>query len=117
LLSLKQSKYLEFQFGVLVPPSDVFSFAVLVQECFSRRNPLVKAPALEEAAPVAVPMPSSVVGIVTRCQARNPLERPDFFSLQTSMRRLSIKTVGAAFVKRGQEGRRQDRVLEQVRPL
>ena len=100
----------------MIPPSDVFSFAVVLNECFDRQDPLRlsgKQPAVTSDA--AIPVPSSVAGIITRCQARNPLERPDFLSLQTSMRRLSIKTVGAAFVKRGQEGRRQDRVLEQVR--
>jgi hypothetical protein len=59
-------------------------------------------------------MPSEVNGFVVQCQDRNPLQRPDFPSLLTAMQQLQVQSVGAAFVRKGQEGRRQDRVLQQV---
>ena len=92
----------------MLPESDIFSFGALVQSIFE--------PALEPGTClIAVDMPAALQGLVTRCQARNPLERPDFPRIQAMLRNLHVGTVGAAFVQRGQEGRRQDRVLQQVR--
>eukprot|EP00730_Choanoeca_flexa_P008980 TRINITY_DN12566_c0_g7_i2.p1 TRINITY_DN12566_c0_g7~~TRINITY_DN12566_c0_g7_i2.p1 ORF type:complete len:785 (+),score=108.13 TRINITY_DN12566_c0_g7_i2:234-2357(+) len=104
--------------GLLVPASDVYSFAIVAQETFDRQ-----APKLHEnkqlstmSGLLAVPIPPAVQGVLTQCQSRNPLERPSCQRIQKVLRRQRVQTVGQVFVQRGLEGRRQDRVLQQVFP-
>ena len=116
----------------MLPALDVYSFGVIVEECFLRQDPrrgshdacndLKKQPDTLYSKPMArgrrsslaVNIPPYVAVIVSRCQHKDVTKRPEFLDVQRLLKQLGETSVGKAFLRRGVEGRRQDRVLQQV---
>jgi hypothetical protein len=63
---------------------------------------------------LAVDIPPHVSVIVSRCRHQDVAKRPEFLDVQKLLKQLGDTSVGKAFLRRGLEGRRQDRVLQQV---
>lgn len=118
----------------MLPASDVFSFGIIVEECFLRKDPrrdsydqrhlkvlaeagshFVTGTSADRRSSLAVDIPPHVAIMVTRCQHFDPDKRYEFSEVQDRLLELGETSVGKAFLRRGLEGRRQDRVLQQVR--
>jgi hypothetical protein len=61
-----------------------------------------------------VDIPPLVSIIMSRCRHGDVTKRPEFHDVQSLLKQLGDTSVGKAFLRRGLEGRRQDRVLQQV---
>ena len=119
----------------MLPASDVYSFGVIAEECFLRQDPrhgamvthrlesLIEEDSESRAdssvdfgrrTSLAVEIPSHVAAIVSRCRHKDIASRPEFRDVQHLLKQLGETSVGKAFLRRGMEGRRQDRILQQV---
>eukprot|EP00730_Choanoeca_flexa_P002210 TRINITY_DN10953_c0_g1_i1.p1 TRINITY_DN10953_c0_g1~~TRINITY_DN10953_c0_g1_i1.p1 ORF type:complete len:855 (+),score=191.73 TRINITY_DN10953_c0_g1_i1:232-2796(+) len=129
--------------GLLLPASDVFSFSVVMSECFTRQNPrlsareqrlesLLEVPestpgssptasAIQTRQPsggssLAVDIPPALGICITSCRHNDAEKRPTFAEVLKTLQAQGHTSVGEAFMRRGREGRQQDRVLQQVFP-
>jgi serine/threonine protein kinase len=120
--------------GILTPCSDVYSFAIVAKECFTREKPsrIDTRHAREiidfnqnksnrgrlgaRQHSLSVNMPENVQSIFLDCSAPNPGDRPAFAQLRGRLKTFHKKGLMSAFVRRVEEGRKRDKVLEQVFP-